>query len=339
MHYYLRQIQVYLSYISFKKIISALSGQVSYTIASTIKKPFVQGQPISITIEPANLCNLDCPECPAAKSLDFRKRGVMEMPLYKNIIDDVAPYTWHLMLYFQGEPLLHKEFAAMVAYAVARKIYTVTSTNAQTLDNAKAKALVKSGLHEIIVSMDGTTQATYEKYRKQGELSKVKAGIKALILWKKYLRTAYPLIHLQFLVFRHNEHQLQAMKHFARIHRVDKLTFKSAQINNPANQQLLTPANTKFNRYQAGGSKTKNVIQAKNRCKRLWTTAVITYDGTLVPCCFDKHALYPMGSLREKKITALWKSEALQSFRHKVLTKKEKIPMCRNCTQGLKVKW
>ena len=74
-----------------------------------------------------------------------------------------------------------------------------------------------------------------------------------------------------------------------------------------------------------------------DHCWRLWHTCVITWDGKVVPCCFDKDASHPMGSLAEQDFDTIWKGTAYQQFRGALLRSRSEIDICQNCTEGTKV--
>ena len=92
-------------------------------------------------------------------------------------MQEVRTHAHTLQFYFQGEPLLCKQLPEMIRMAHDVGLYTIVSTNAQALDEATAIALVEAGLSRIIISMDGFTQATYEQYRRGGDVEQVKAAI------------------------------------------------------------------------------------------------------------------------------------------------------------------
>ena len=98
---------------------------------------------------------------------------MLDVDLFRDVIDQLAPSLNYLTFYFQGEPFLHPQFLEMVKYASDKGIYTATSTNAHFLKDDHAKAAVLSSLDRLIISIDGTTQDTYESYRVGGSLDKV----------------------------------------------------------------------------------------------------------------------------------------------------------------------
>ena len=219
----------------------------------------------------------------------------------------------------------------MVNYASRKKIYTSTSTNAHYLNDANAKKTVESGLDRLTISIDGTTQNTYEQYRIGGDLSKVIEGTKNILKWKKELKSSTPHVIFQFLVVQPNEHQLEDVKKLASELGVDEVRFKTAQIYDYEKGNRLIPTIDKFSRYkkQKDGSYTiKN--EMLNHCWRLWQSTVITWDGLVVPCCFDKDAKHQLGDLKNTSFTELWQSEAYTKFRASVLRSRSEIDICKN---------
>jgi radical SAM protein with 4Fe4S-binding SPASM domain len=245
----------------------------------------------------------------------------------------------YLVFYFQGEPYLNPAFLDMVAYASQKRIYTATSTNAHYLSDQHAKRTVESGLDRLIISIDGTTQEVYEQYRVGGKLEKVLEGARNIVKWKKELKSKTPFVFFQFLVVRPNEHQLSAIREIAKGIGVDEVRFKTAQVydyKNDPNQ--LIPANNKYSRYRrdAGGEfKIRNSLD--NHCWRLWHATVITWDGLVVPCCFDKDAKHRLGDLKTKGFKEIWHHEDYVNFRRQVLQSRKNIEICANCSEGTKV--
>src|SRR5712675_1266490 len=134
------------------------------------------GLPVSISIEPTTSCNLRCPECPSGLRAFTRPTGMMKRELFESVVNQLAPSLSYLIFYFQGEPYLHPHLLEMIRLASQKKIYTATSTNAHFLDDEASRETVESGLDRLIISLDGTTQETYQSYRIGGKLDKVMEG-------------------------------------------------------------------------------------------------------------------------------------------------------------------
>jgi radical SAM protein with 4Fe4S-binding SPASM domain len=320
--------------LTLRRIVNTLKIFISYYFSRFTGRIYHAGKPYTVSIEPTTSCNLRCPECPSGLRKFTRDTGNISLELYQDIIDQFYKDLVYLILYFQGEPYLHPLFFKMVEYARERKIYTATSTNAHFLTDQLARRTVESGLDRLIISLDGLDQQTYEKYRVGGSFDKVMEGTRNLVKWKKELHLKTPYIILQFIVFRTNEHQVEEVKELARELGVDKLELKTAQVYDYEGGNPLIPENERFSRYKRiPGGKFKINNPINNHCLRMWCGCVITWDGLVVPCCFDKDAEYRMGDLKKQSFKEIWRGKAYEEFRKRLFSERKEIDICRNCTE------
>jgi radical SAM protein with 4Fe4S-binding SPASM domain len=328
----------FLKFLTNKRLSNIIKILVGYFFSKWFGKNLQWGLPISIAIEPTTACNLRCPECPSGLRSFTRNTGNIEFSLFKKIIDELHTHIFYLTFYFQGEPYIHQKFLEMVAYASSKKIFTTTSTNAHFIDSETAKNTVLSGLNCLIISIDGVTQETYTQYRKGGELEKVIEGTKNILYWKKKLNSTYPLVYFQFLVVKPNEHEINKIKELSKELGVDKLLFKTAQFYSFENGNALMPANEKYSRYKKNKLE-KYQLKNKlgNHCWKLWHSCVITWDGNVVPCCFDKDAKHVMGNIKKNKFENIWKNSLYQQFRSSLLRSRKDIDICKNCSEGTNI--
>ena len=328
-----------LSKLSFRRAWNGAKVLSSYYISKWTKKPVQWGYPISISFEPTTSCNLRCPECPSGLRSFTRPTGMLKKDFFSETIDQLHKDLLYLVFYFQGEPYLNPDFLEMVKYASTKKIYTATSTNAHYLNDDNARRTIESGLDRLIISIDGTTQDVYEQYRVGGNLSKVLEGTKNIVKWKKELKRKTPFVFFQFLVVKPNEHQIEDIKKLAKEIGVDQVRFKTAQVydyENDPNQ--LIPNNEKYSRYKVGkDGKMKIKSGLNNHCWKLWHANVITWDGLVVPCCFDKDAMHRLGNLKTQSFKEVWNNDNYKQFRKELMTSRKNIDICANCSEGLKV--
>ncbi|MFN4081223.1 MAG: radical SAM/SPASM domain-containing protein, partial [Saprospiraceae bacterium] len=243
-----------------------------------------------------------------------------------------------LVLYFQGEPYLNPDFLSMVGYARGKGLYVITSTNGHFLDEESARQTVESGLSRLIVSVDGATQATYSAYRIGGDLEQVRAGIRRVVAWKKRLGRAQPHVILQCLVVRPNEHEIADVRAMGRELGVDEVKFKTAQVYDYENGHALIPSIDRYARYRRGiDGRWRLKASMSKSCWKMWHSCVITWDGRVAPCCFDKDAAHQMGDLRRQDFGAIWRGKAYADFRALLSKGREHIDICRNCSEGCKV--
>jgi len=326
------------SKMTWKRVVNAARIYRSYQQATRGKIGPVNGLPISISIEPTTSCNLRCPECPSGLRSFTRPTGMLDPGLFERVINELSPSLSYLTFYFQGEPYLNPSFLQMVSYASARGIYTATSTNAHYLTEETALATVASSLDRLIISIDGTTQQSYQSYRIGGSLDKVLQGAKNIIAAKKQLRSATPHVVFQFLVVGPNEHQIADVRRIAREIGVDQVVLKTAQIYDFVNGSPLIPKNDRYSRYRKNSDGTWSVKNNfENHCWRMWQSCVITWDGKVVPCCFDKDAHFVLGDLTTNTFGEIWNGEQYNGFRSSLFNSRSEIEMCRNCTEGGRV--
>ncbi|WP_026994547.1 SPASM domain-containing protein [Flectobacillus major] len=328
----------FLSKLTAKRVWNAVKVVSSFYSSKLTGKPNTWGLPISISFEPTTSCNLRCPECPSGLRSFTRPTGMLSSGLFKQTIDELSDTLLYLIFYFQGEPYLHPQFLELVGYASQKGIYTATSTNAHYLSDEQAKKTVESGLDRLIISIDGTSQEVYQQYRVGGKLNKVIEGTKHIVKWKKALKSSTPHIIFQFLVVKPNQHQIEEVKLLAKELGVDEVGLKTAQIYDYANGSELIPTIDKYARYarQNDGSYTiKNKLV--NHCWKMWHSCVITWDGLVVPCCFDKDAHFRLGDMKTQSFTKLWNDQAYNDFRKTLIKSRSQIEMCKNCTEGTQV--
>lgn len=263
---------------------------------------------------------------------------MLDPELFERVIGESARHLCHLTFYFQGEPYLHPSFLKLVRLAKRQRIYTVTSTNSHYLDDQRARETVDSGLDRLIISVDGATQETYEQYRIGGTLEKVLNGARKVVEWKKKLKRKHPYVVFQMLVVRPNEHQLEDVRKLAVETGVDEVVFKTAQVYDYENGNSLIPLNNRYSRYvqQFNGTwKVKNKLE--NHCWKMWNSCVMTWDGKIVPCCFDKDAQHVVGNVVDASLQAVWNSVPYRNFRAQLFNGRKEIDICSNCSEGTKV--
>jgi radical SAM protein with 4Fe4S-binding SPASM domain len=325
-----------LKLLSFARLLNILKLSSSYYLSIILHRNLHWGMPSSISIEPTTSCNLHCPECPSGLRQFSRATGKLETQTLQRIIDELGKYLFYVTFYFQGEPLLHPQFLSFVKMLKHQNLLVGTSTNAHFLTEQKILEVLDSGLDRLIISLDGTDQETYATYRQGGNFDTVVENLQNLVRLKKLHHSASPFIELQFIVFKHNEHQVEEIKKLGKQMGVNKVSIKTAQLYEFENGNPLMPGLLKYSRYQEyedGKFRIKSALP--NRCYRSWSGNVITWDGNVVPCCFDKDASHQFGNLRNTSYKSIQQSADYRAFRQQILTDRSQIEICRNCTEGL----
>lgn len=327
-----------LRHLTFGRAWNLVLLKSTFLYSKWTKKPVISGLPFALSIEPTTACNLGCPACPSGLKIFTRPTGKLDLSEHENWLRQVKRHVFYVNYYFQGEPFLHPDFLTLIEQAKRSKIYTATSTNAHFIDAKKASEIVASGLDRLIISIDGLTQETYESYRVNGKLEKVIEGTKHLIQSKKDARSNTPFLIFQFLVVKANEHQIEDVQKLADELGVDEVRFKTAQVYDYENGNELIPENDTYSRYRKMKDGTYSVkFYGGDHCWRMWSSSVLTWDGKVVPCCFDKDAQHTLGSLKVNTFSSIWHNTTYTAFRKEVLSDRNGIDICTNCSEGAKV--
>lgn len=307
---------------------------IKIKISHKLKLTKVKGFPLTIMIEPTNICNLKCPLCPTGAGLIKRAKGFMSFSNFKKIIDELSSYSYHLRLWNWGEPLLNKEIFKMISYAKEKNLSVNLSTNSSFLDKDISRELVKSGLDELIISLDGASEESYNKYRKGGNFKKTIASIESLINERKKLKQKSPYIKLQFIIMKSNEHEIDKIKSLAKKIGVDELVFKTVGIMDYFSEEDIRkylPTNKKYSRYFLEKDKVISKTKVENKCDFIWEEIVVNWNGEVVPCCFDMNNLFVFGNAFRDNPKDIWNNPKYLNFRKKILTNKGNISLCKDC--------
>jgi radical SAM protein with 4Fe4S-binding SPASM domain len=315
----------------FVKPVNLFLAANSFLKSVVLKSSAVSGMPVSVGVELTNECNLHCPECASGSGGMQRERGYMSIELFEKIITELSPSLYNINLYFQGESMMHPLFFLFLEKC--RNIPSTVSTNGHFLTEKNAEALVKSGLNKLIISLDGMDQETYSAYRKNGSLDIVLQGIRNVSEAKKQFNSPINT-EIQFLVNRLNEHQIPLITGFARSTGVS-VKLKSMQILDKKDMERWLPTDEKYRRYRLKDGEYVIKSRLPDRCARLWFNPVITWDGKVVPCCFDKNADHVMGDVNCDSFREIWDGPKYRIFRKSIVSGRHMIDICRNCTSGL----
>ena len=293
-----------------------------YEDLSTIEKKFkISDFPLNIAVEPSNYCNLNCIMC--ANDKLTRKRGVMDIRLYKKIIDEIAevnPYT-RLWLDFYGEPLLQRfKLFYMINYAVKKGLKNIDlNTNAMLLDEEMAEMLLDSGITFISIDCDGFTAPVYEKIRVRGNRDKVYRNIEFFLSRKKECGLKCPIIDVKIMEMAENKNEIEKVLSYWR----------------------AKGAWTCMRRLISWGGKYNNGLKVDTEriaCGSGIGILPITWEGIAVNCVMDCNADYPCGDVNKESIKDIW------IRRNEFLVKKhlthawDQLPvLCRKCNDWMVV--
>lgn len=291
------------------------------------------GKPWHLSVETASVCNLSCGQCACGLGLLQRNNSFLPKDDFELLLQKIPSSCFYLNMYFQGEPLLHPQLEELLGLAAKRGFYTEVATNAQLIDQARARKLVASGLNRIVISMDGTSDSDYMHYRQGGSLSKVLQAIGYLHAARIEANISRPLIVVQMLITLKSEAHISEFFESARLAGADMAVCKSMQIIREEVAHTYLPRQSAYSRYEkdSAGRFKHRKIKSTLACRRLWNGGVITSDGVWAPCCYDKTPDFEAGNLLNTSFAEIWNSARLKDFRKKNIKSHTQPFICKNC--------
>ncbi len=272
------------------KKIRAYTNVLKLRVNMALKREAIHNYPVMAFIEPTLFCNLHCPACPTGLRLDLRPSVSIKEDLFKAAIDEIGDYVFQLNMYNWGEPLLHKQTPELISYAKEKDIAISLSTNLSIkLTDDYIERLVLSGLDTLIVSLDGVTEETYKKYRRNGSLALVRENVMRIHKTKERLGSKTPEVIWQFLVFRHNEHEIDTARAEYKLWGADSILIKGAQMPSEEFGDGFEPSTLpQYNLYHPdhpGLEANKAFMKSGRACSWLYGVFVLNPNGKVSPCC------------------------------------------------------
>lgn len=354
-----------------------LANMTLVNVEFLLKRERLMGRPYKMKIESTNICNTRCQLCPTGIGLRGRRKGRMEYSQYTKLIDQLKHHLFALDLSMWGDPLVAPDIYEMIRYAHGKGIWTYISSNLHgfkieprkqrdgTLaDKDDATRLIESGLDMLTCSLHGATQETFQIYQPGKDFGDAITKIRHIVQTKRRLGSSTPAIQLNYVVTKHNEHEIEAFKELA-----DELgckpVFSTASMNIrfldkdkkltplgladdvlakktkdhleswlPENKDYVLSAydqmreTGEYRGEQYNGKKTYN-------CSWPWRQSVINWDGSVATCCGSFEEREDLASVVDQPFKKVWNSEkyrlARRSFKQKLSAEQAKDNPCADC--------
>ena len=166
--------------------------------------------PTRLYVECTAACNLSCLDACCAPETGItrtREAGMLDVDLFKRVLDEAAESLVRVDFFNYGEAFLHKRAVEMCDYLKTRypHIYLYTSTNGLALDQDRARALVRSGIDEVTFSVDGAIADHYATYRRRGDLDTALGNLAAMADEKRRADLDVPFLNWRYILFRWND--------------------------------------------------------------------------------------------------------------------------------------
>ncbi len=282
--------------------------------------------PDRMYIESTNICNLNCIMCPTGLKQIKRPMGYMDFDVFKQIVDEMAPWVRATTLHIWGEPLLHKRIYDMVAYCRKKGLRAEISTNATLLTEDKAKRLLDAGLDAIYLSIDGLRPETYENIRVKADFERTNANIRRFVELK--VEGGYhTYVNIQIIQMKQTLDEVREFIQAWSIPGVDRINVKP--FDSWADQ---------IEEITALRPKEVQLPQKRWACPNLWYHVHIYWDGSIAMCDRDFNLAYPLGNVIDPdgkvRVMKNWNGPLMQELRRRHLENDlDDVVPCNTCTE------
>jgi MoaA/NifB/PqqE/SkfB family radical SAM enzyme len=306
-----------------------------------MRRIHVQSSPYLLIIDACNFCNLKCPLCPTGLNDLGRQQSMLSFEHFQKYFDPLSPWLFEAYLHNWGESLLNKQVYRMIEYAQQRNVGTNLSSNFVKVSSQDIDNILDSGLEYLVISLDGTSQETYGKYRIGGNYEQVIENLSELIRRRDRLKKKTPVIEWQFIVMKQNEHQVGEAEVLAKKLGVDLLRFipvgmpyevtNRKEVADKWYPATVSGRNSSDHEEQQFGQAGK-----PGPCFYLYRSMVINSDGGVSPCCvvYRKNRDFADLNQAEIDIRKIWNNEKYVSGRALFSSRnpeKKKTTVCDGC--------
>jgi len=316
-----------------------------------------ENAPHCVFFEITNHCNLLCETCPRTFTT-YEEPKTLSWENFLHLVEQF-PQMERAVLHGIGEPLLNKALPRMIAHLKQRQVYVLFNTNATLLNEEWAHTLIESGLDELRCSVDGADPKTYALIRGVPAFPKVIRNLTNFTRIQREKGASLPRVSLWMTGMKENIHELPALVRLAAQMAVPEVYLQRMVYYHEAKEQppgMLSSGHGLFDSFDehidhlvrvceelatslgisfksSGATSPRKSLEASRNpdphpwkgCRRPWTTAYITANGNVLPCCISPFATRNYESLRlgnvfEQPFEAIWNNERFQEWRTQLLS-------------------
>lgn len=299
------------------------------------RRPLMVASPYFIcNIELTNHCPMKCVMCPRTQHMT-RELGYMDFAVFQSVIDQmIVDNPQHtsgklVALHHFGESLMHREVDRFIAYAEGKGVSTVLSVNPITFTDRVIGQLLDAAPSQLFISLDGHDDASFfairgveDAYGKSREKL-----IKYLDLKRE--RGVKTRIVVNMIDFKLNKNSIEQLKgYWEAIPGVDEFCAKTFGTWIGDAQEI--------NELKGGALNVlseKDARQSYISCNRPWETLTVTWDGDIVPCCYDYDKKEPLGNVGNQSLLEIWNGERMRDLRAQFVSGQIRTPLCGSCEE------
>ena len=208
-----------------------------------------------------------------------------------------------------NEPLLNKDIFEMIKISNEKNINTALFSNFTLAKNFKTEYIIKSGIKNIYIGLDGVDQKSYSKYRIGGNFNDVISSIKDVQNFKNKNNLKFPKIKIIFIVFKHNENILDKAKDLFDSLNISVFFRRTDFYSGIEDWFPLNFKQENFNKNRIPLKKSYNKkVIIKPICLEPFISVTINSFGNIYPCCGDVAFNFSLGNIFNNSFKNIWYS-------------------------------
>jgi wyosine [tRNA(Phe)-imidazoG37] synthetase (radical SAM superfamily) len=261
----------------------------------SLMRPYETIIPAHLAIETTNICNASCVFCPSPAQT--RKKGTMDMELFKKIIEDAKSLNCVDVITHggMGEPLCDKNISKRIEFE-KKAIQPVVQlhTNGELLNEETIYRLFDSGLDVLSISLNAYYPGIYKK-----------------------------LTGLNYQRIKNNTERALAIKREKgyetdiRITMVRRKETEQEEVEDFTNYWRSFTPHVAVHPVKNWKDFSENTLRGKSTpCKWIWRTLSIKWDGKVSVCHEDYDNKAVIGNLNRERIVDVFNCDTLKEIRN-----------------------
>jgi len=293
----------------------------------------VLGQPRTLWIEATNACNLECSICPTGIGTLGRKKTLMTLALFREMVSDVRGSLFRVCFSGYGEPFINPEIFDMLAHAHKTGVYSEVYSNLLLADDEKLRRMIEVKLDLLVVAIDLAPEGQNWRFVRgtDKDIAKVKERLTRLAELKEACGSKLPFVRITYPVTKVNESLLETARQFAKDVRADEFAAKTVNAvvagRSPRDMKEKWVPKGEYDRYG-------RARYGKGHCPWPYGGSLVYANGDVSPCCYLARGEVVLGNVfKDGGIRGVWNGRPYQDFRDRLVHNVKSIPVCAACVE------
>lgn len=277
-----------------------------------LEKYLAKATPSKIRLEASSICQLRCPSCPI-RSKEIHSvvgNGFLKIGDFTKLLDENR-WIREIELSNYGEIFLNPDLLEIIKYAYEQGVTLRADTGANLNDvkDSVLDGLVRYKFRSMCCSIDGVGNKSYQIYRVGGDFDAVIRNVRKINELKEQASSEYPRLAWQYVVFGHNEHEIESARNLA-----DELNMEFRL--KLSWDDKFSPLKDEYLVRKEIGAASRSEFKEKHGfdymqgiCHELWDQPQINWDGKVLGCCRNFWADFGGNAFRDGLLNSINRKE------------------------------